>query len=57
MQIVGRLETKKSDERQKAGFFGMALSIETQSASEILIQDYSFIIKLNENLIIEALEK
>lgn len=56
MQIIGKLKHQKEDSDSRAGFFGLALAIESQFLSELPVTN-SLIIRLSPNLIIESIEK
>lgn len=59
VQVIGRLDSyvSSTDSKVVAGFFGIGLSIETQSLCEIYLQNSNFIIKLNNQFQIESIEK
>ncbi|RNA30315.1 neuronal pas domain [Brachionus plicatilis] len=56
VQIIGRLDSCLSNSKIGAGFFGLGLSVETQSLCEIYLQNSTFIIKLDNKLQIESIE-
>lgn len=57
LQINGRSKFKKRDSKEIDGFFGIAISINSQLSYEFELEPKSFLIKLNMNLIIESFEK